>query len=71
MNRYDDNTSPQPTAPLLENNFKTPELSNNASLFPTPPSDSEESRDSIYNKYQTDYHLKANQTPIIDGYFNG
>ena len=75
MDRYDDNTSPQPSL-MLENSFKTPEISSTVlipsttSLFPTPPSDNEnnESRESIssYHKYQMDY-LKLNQTPALDG----
>jgi hypothetical protein len=49
MNRYDDNTSPRPS--LIENSFKTPELlQSSSSLFPTPPSDSDDS----YQKYQID-----------------
>jgi hypothetical protein len=49
MNRYDDNTSPRPS--LIENSFKTPELlQSSSSLFPTPPSDSDDS----YQKFQID-----------------
>jgi hypothetical protein len=49
MNRYDDNTSPRPS--LIENSFKTPEiLLSSTSLFPTPPSESDDS----YQKYQID-----------------
>ena len=62
MDRFEDNTSPQPS--LIENcsNFKTPEIvqANVSTVFLTPPSDSDDS----YNKYQIDY---SKGTDMLNG----